>query len=142
MTGILLLFTPKHNPGERDSENFVNPDITSVKIDIGGTTNRLYSKGMIESDLWEAAKRRFGKPTDSMKETNFYNNKFCLWIDLRTFHDNDIHGNGMHFEDTKNGVKLEIKRKKGGSGDISCHIFVVADALMEIMKSNLNSIKY
>ena len=142
MTGILLLFTPKHNPGERNSENFVNPDIKSVNINIDGMPNSLYSKGMIESDFWEAVKRRFGKPTDTMKETNFYDKRFCLWIDLRTFHDNDIHGNGLHLNNTRDGVKLEIKRKTSGSGDIACHIFVVADALMEIMNSNLHSIKY
>lgn len=143
MTGILLLFTSKHMLGARKSEKFVNPDITSVNINIDGMPNKLYSKGMIESDFWEAAKRRFGKPTDTMKEKNFYENKFCLWIDLRTFYDNSIHGNGFHLNNTRDGVKLEIKRKTSGSGsDIVCNMFAVADAVMEIMNSNLHSIKY
>ena len=37
---------------------------------------------------------------------------------------------------TRDGVKLEIERKTEGSADIHCYMFVVADALMEVMNSN------
>jgi len=43
---------------------------------------------------------------------------------------------------TKDGVKLEMKRKTGGSGNITCYMFVIADALMEIQGSSLKSILY
>lgn len=38
------------------------------------------------------------------------------------------------------GVKLEIKRKTGGTFNINCYMFVVADELMEVMNTNLKSI--
>ena len=41
MTGILLLFTENPTAGERDSEKFVNPYITSVQINIDGVPNML-----------------------------------------------------------------------------------------------------
>jgi hypothetical protein len=43
---------------------------------------------------------------------------------------------------TRDGVKLEMKRKVGGTGNITCYMFVVADALMEVMNSNLRAIMY
>ena len=141
MTGILCLFEEDYKEGERDSEKFVNPDIKSVNINIDGMPNQLYSKGMIPSDFWDAIKRRMGGAS-KVKEEDFYADKFALWIDLRTFPDNGIHGGGLHVNNTRDGVKLEIKRKTGGTGNITCHMFVVADALMEIMNTELKSIMY
>lgn len=142
MTGVLCLFTENHTGGTRDSEKFVSPDIKSVHVNIDGMPNRLYSKGMIPADLWESIKKRFGF-TSSLKQKDFYtNNKFALWIDLRTHPDNNIHGGGLVLNNTRDGVKLEMKRKVGGSGSINCHMFVVADALMEVMNSNLRAIMY
>ena len=54
MTGLLFLFTAPSVAGTRDSEKFVNPDITSVKIDIDGVPNMLYSRGMISTDLYKS----------------------------------------------------------------------------------------
>ena len=96
---------------------------------------------MIPSDFWEAIKRRMGG-SGKVKEEDFYTDKFALWIDLRTFPDNGIHGGGLHINTTRDGVKLEIKRKVGGTGKINCYMFVVADAFMEIMNTELKSIKY
>ena len=141
MTGILCLFEKDYKEGERDSEKFVNPDIKSININIDGMPNRLFSKGMVPSDFWESIKRRMGG-SGKVKEEDFYTDKFALWIDLRTFSDNGIHGGGLHINTTRDGVKLEIKRKAGGTGNIKCHMFVVADAFMEIMNTELKSILY
>ena len=128
MTGLLFLFTAPSVAGTRDSEKFVNPDITSVKIDIDGVPNMLYSRGMIPTDLYKSILQRFTGDT-SVKEKDFYtNDKFALWIDLRTHSDNNIHGSGLALRDTRDGVKLEIRRTTGGSGTITCHMFIVADA--------------
>ena len=59
MTGILFLFLSPQAAGARDSENFYNPGISSVEIDVDGVPNRIYSRGMIPSDLWESVKKRF-----------------------------------------------------------------------------------
>ena len=142
MTGLLFLITAPSDAGTRDSEKIVNPDITSVKIDIDGVPNMLYSRGMISTDLYKSILQRFTGDT-SVKEKDFYtNDKFALWIDLRTHSDNNIHGSGLALRDTRDGVKLEIRRTTGGSGTITCHMFIVADALMEIRNSSLRSIMY
>ena len=141
MTGVLCLFEKDYDEGRRDSEKFVNPDIKSININIDGMPNQLYSKGMVPTDFWESIKRRMG-PKGKVKEEDFYTDKFALWIDLRTFPDNGIHGGGLKLNTTRDGVKLEIKRKTGGSGNITCHMFVVADAIMEIINKELKSITY
>ena len=141
MTGILCLFTEAFTAGKRDSENFVNPKITSVNFNIDGVPNKLFSNGMLPSDFWQSLNNRFDTK-DTLKESDFYADKFALWIDLRSHPDNDIHGGGLFLNNTRDGVKIEIKRQTGGSGNITCHMFVVADAIVEIMKSNLQNIKY
>ena len=103
MTGLLFLFTAPSVAGTRDSEKFVNPDKTSVKIDIDGVPNMLYSRGMIPTDLYKSILQCFTGDT-SVKEKDFYtNDKFALWIDLRTHSDNNIHGSGLALRDTRDG---------------------------------------
>ena len=99
MTGVLCLFEKDYDEGKRDSEKFVNPDIKSININIDGMPNRLFSKGMVPSDFWDAIKRRMGG-AGKVKEEDFYADKFALWIDLRTFPDNGIHGGGLHINTT------------------------------------------
>ena len=140
MTGILCLFTEDHTAGARDSEKFVNPDIKSISFNIWGMPNALYSKGMLSSDLWESVKKRFGK--EGLKEKDFYNDKFALWVDLRTHPEESIHGAGLPLDNEKDGIKLAITRKVGGSGTIKCYVFVVADACMTIIKSGLDGIVF
>ena len=51
MTGILCLFIDAYDSGDRDSEKFTNPSITSIKINVDGMPNQLYSKGMAYTDF-------------------------------------------------------------------------------------------
>ena len=144
MTGILLLFAENPTAGERDSEKFVNPDIKSVQINIDGVPNMLYSKGMLPTDQWESIKHIPREVwNQKLRKQNFtQKTSLLLWVDLRSHADNEIHGSGLALKNTRDGVKLEIRRKVGGSGNITCDMFIVADALMEIKNSNLNAILY
>ena len=144
MTGILCLFNDTITAGTRNSENFVNPAIQSVSININGMPNKLYSKEMIATDFYDSMMKRMGPVGDDfVHPLNFYSGgMYGLWIDLRTFPDEVIHGGGFTLDSTRDGVKLEIRRKAGGSGKITCYMYVVSDAIVEIMNSGLSSIKY
>ena len=144
MTGILCIFNDTITDGTRNSETFVNPAIQSVSININGMPNKLYSKEMIVTDFYDSMmKRMFSVGDYTIYPLNFYTGGvFGLWIDLRTFPDEVIHGGGFTLDSTSDGVKLEIRRKAGGSGKITCYMYVVSDALVEIMNSGLASIKY
>ena len=69
-------------------------------------------------------------------------NKFGLWIDLRSMDDTTMHGNGQRLVNTQDGVQLEIVRKASGSGITNCHIFTVSDAQMNIMGQQLASVTF
>ena len=146
MTGILCLFNEKSTGGTRDSEKFINPALLSVAININGMPNKLYSKNMITTDFYDGMMKRMEPPCgniDKVDPESFYTgDMFGLWIDLRTFPDEVIHGSGFSLDSTSDGVKLEIRRKAGGSGKITCYMYVVSDALVEVMNSSLVSVKY
>ena len=141
MTGILMLFTEPYVTGARDSEKFVYPALTGVNINVDGMPNKLFSKGMLKTDFWSAIVKKMGV-TDNVAQKDFYSDKFALWVDLRTYQDKELHGSGLMLNSTKDGVKLELKRTTSGSGNIDCHVFVVADAVMEVENADLKSILY
>ena len=77
MTGILFLFINDHGGGQKLSEQFVNPHIKKVSPHcIDGIPNKVHSKGMVATDLWESIKQRFN--VGNMEEKDFYNDKFGL----------------------------------------------------------------
>ena len=69
-------------------------------------------------------------------------NKFGLFIDLRSMADTTLHGNGQRVVNTHDGVQLEIERTASGSGTTNCHTFTIADSQMNIMGRQLESIQY
>ena len=144
MSGILCLFNDEVSAGARDSEKFVNPAMLSVAININGMPNKLYSKNMCTTDFYESMlKRMEPQGGDMIYPLNFFTgDRFGLWIDLRMFPDPEIHGGGFTLDSTSDGVKLEIRRKAGGSGKVTCYIYIVSDALVEVMNGGLVSIKY
>ena len=143
MSGIFCLFNEKPSPGARDAESFVNPAMLSVDISISGMPNKLYSKGMQTTDFYDSVMKRMGNVDCIVKPLTFYaGGMFGLWIDLRTFPDEEIHGGGFYLDSTSDGVKLVIRRKAGGSGNVTCYIYIVSDAILEVMNGGLESIKY
>ena len=144
MTGVLCLFTEKPTAGTRDAEKFVNPAMLTIAINMNGLPNKLYSKNMQTTDFYESMMKRMESlGGDMIYPSNFYTGgRFGLWIDLRTFPDPEIHGGGFALDSTSDGVKLEIRRKAGGSGKVTCHMFIVSDAIAEVMNGGLSSVKF
>ena len=144
LKGILLLFINPFVSGAKDTEQFFNPDITNVKVTVNGVPNRVYNEGISGSDMWQELTRYF-KPQErpNMTLTKYLtDNKFGLWIDLRSMADITMHGNGQRLVNTQDGVQLEIERTASGSGTTDCYIFSVADAQLNIMGQQLESITF
>ena len=145
MKGLLLLFCETHAGGARDSEKFINPDITGVKVTINGMPNKVYSQGIEGRDLWDEVYRHFGAANGRsyMTASDFYtSDKFGLFIDLRSMKDNQLHGSGLRLVNTKDGVQLEIERTASGSGTMKCYIFIISDAQFTIMNNELESVQF
>ena len=146
LKGILLLFINPYAAGARDTEHYFNPDITKVKVTVNGVPNRVYNEGLSGSDMWQELIRHFnphsgGRPNRTLVKY-LTDNKFGLWIDLRSMADTTMHGNGQRLANTHDGVQLEIDRKASGSGTTNCYIFTVSDAQMNIMSQQLVDVQY
>ena len=76
-----------------------------------------------------------------MSEKNYFHNKFTLWIDLRSTQDNNIHGSGLRLANTKDGVQMQIMNKPLHD-NYKAHIFIIADAQMNIRNSQLDSVTF
>ena len=114
LKGILLLFVKPYTAGRRQSEAYLNPDLTKVSVTVNGSPNRLYNNGLEGIDVWEEVKRFFLKAknkTQHMNATKFYTeNKLGLLVDLRSMADHAMHGSGTQLVNTKDGVQLELER--------------------------------
>ena len=144
LKGILLLFINPYDDGARNSEHYFNPDITKVKVTVNGVPSRVYSEGITGTDMWKALTRHFnpkkrGWPNMTLSKY-LTDNKFGLWIDLRSMADTTMHGSGQWLVNTQDGVQLEIERKASGSEKTDCHIFTISDAQMNIIGRQRESV--
>ena len=107
----------------------------------------IYNNGVEGKDMWEEAQRFFVKEknkTEHMDATKFYTgDNFGLLIDMRSMADQEIHGSGKRIVNSTDGVHLEIERKADSkdSGNLNCHVFVIADSQFNIMERQLESVQ-
>ena len=146
LKGILLLFITPYTAGTRESERYINPYITKVKVTVNGVPNRVYNKGINGTDMWRELTRHFNphaRGRANMNLTKYLtDNKYALWIDLRSMDNTTMHGTGQRLVNTQDGVQLEIERDARGSGKTNCHIFTISDSQMNIISQQLESVEF
>ena len=143
MVGIFMLFVKPFGSGQRDSESFYNSELSDVKVTITGVPNKVYSAGMTAGDLYETAQRRFSGDRTIVTPEQFYTDKYCLWVDLRTHEDNNAHGSGLRLINAQDGVSLEITRSAHTTETtINGYIFVVSDAQVNVSNGSVVSVMY
>ena len=67
----------------------------------------------------------------------YYTDKFACVIDFRTVDDDTVSGSGRKHVGTQAGILLQIEKETTRT-DLTCHVFVVADSLINIMGTSLN----
>ena len=135
MKAVVLLFTKKD---AGDSEEFVFPNLTRIDVTVEGNPKDIYSNGLAKRDMYREAVRFFSK-TECEKylgRRKYYTDKFACVIDFRTVDDDAVSGSGRKLVGTKAGILMEIEKET--TTDVSCHIFVVADGVINILGTNLN----
>jgi len=146
MKAILLLFMEPYSPGARDSEKYVFPHLTKVRVTINGSPNVLYNEGIVSTDLWAEASRFFVREKNKTEPMNLKlflaGDRFGLVIDLRSITDRTMHGSGRCLVNVTDGVQLELERTATGSGKLNCQVFVVSDAQFGILGNQLDSVQY
>ena len=143
MKGILVFFEAAFDDGEYDPEStpFQNPKITNTLITIEGISNQIYAQGYNATQQWDEIQRHFLRNPDSnMDIESFYNDKFALWIDMRSTKDNRLHGSGYKLMNTNDGVQIAITRTNTTA--YTMHIFVVSDAQLTIKNRQLQNVLF
>ena len=147
MKGILMLFEDPVAAYQRDTEKFYNPQLMKVEVTIEGIPNQLYSQGMRAYQLWEEARKHFTAGTKRHPEVaavakdleladvslgGFLTMKHCLWLDLRTTDDDQLHGSGRRVENASEGVMIQITKKAEAAGTLNVYLYVLMDAQLNI----------
>ena len=135
LKAIVLLFT---QADAEDSEHFPFANITKVNVTVEGNPNDLYSEGLAKRDMYDEAMRFFGNglKTSFVSLEKFYVDKFACVLDFRTVDDEEVSGSGRNLIGTQAGILLEIE-KKATAKDLSCHVFVVADGIIDVGENKL-----
>ena len=141
MKAVILLF--KKN-GSKDSEEFVFPNLTGVDVAVEGNPNDLYSQGLAKRDMYREAVRFFNNNEcekylgkNCVPRWKYYTDKFACVIDFRTVDDNTVSGSRRKLVGTQAGILLQIG-KEVTTTDLTCHVFVIADGIINIMGMSLN----
>ena len=139
----MLLFTKSFDEGQKDTEQFCNPEIKNVEITIDGIAHKLFANGMRMLDQWPEAEKFFmkNKLHSFMDNKKYYGKGFGLWIDCRTTEDNTLHGSGLKLQNTKDGIQLHLK-KKSGEGPYKMNVFVVMDAQISVANCQLQAVMF
>ena len=74
--------------------------------------------------------------------TYLADSKFSLPIDKHSIADTSLHGNGVRLVYIKDGIHLEIEKVATGSGEVTCHVYTISDAQMNIMVKQLKDVQY
>ena len=121
MKGILLLF---RKSDAKSSSKFYNPKIDKISIIIEGVPNQLYAQGMRRYQHWEEIQRDFGDSREErgmgvtkdlnlsdMKLEDYLNDKYGLFLYMRSNDDNKIHGSGRRVENASEGITLQLEKR-------------------------------
>ena len=133
---MLILF---RNASDADSENFVNPGEKSIRLDYKGDSNVIYQNGLKEPELYNEARRVFGKEElSTITKANFFKDKFCICLDLRTHEDNEIVGSGESntIRRTQAGYTIHMELKTGRSSKLNADIFLVSHVSAQIQENS------
>ncbi len=146
--GILMFFTKTYSDGVINVDKYYNPEINKVEITLEGISNKVFCQGMRLLDQFTEIKKHFmnenSKLTDICNinlEDYYTNDKYALWIDFRTSEDNKLHGSGKRLENTKDGIQLFMKKKKG-NGPYKMHVYIISDAQLHILNCQFNYLTY
>ena len=91
----ICMLTLFKDASETDSEKYANPGVKSIRLDYEGDSKVIYQNGLKEPELYNEARRVFGKgELSTITKANFFKDKFCICLDLQTHEDNKITGSG------------------------------------------------
>ena len=157
LKGALLIFTKERSATKFtcNTEEFLNPKITKVEVTVEGVPNELYAQNMeyryqydeivqhfAEGQLKEAGAIQKDLQLHNVNIASYYTNKYALWLDFGTIDDNRLHGSGRRLQNTSEGIRLQITKKAGALGKLSCYLYIFQDAQINISDAQFLNVVY
>ena len=99
-------------------------------------------KHFAEGRLKEAGAIQKDTQLHNVNIASYYTDKYALWLDFRTIDDNRLHSSGRQLENTSEGIHLQITKKAGGAGKLSCYLFIFQDAQINISDAQFLNVVY
>jgi len=72
---------------------------------------------------------------------SYYDDKHAIWIDLRSTHDNALHGSGINLTNINAGIQLKMERN-ANKPEHKMYVCLVADAQTIILNRQLKAIQF
>ena len=138
LQGLLLLFLDKRDDFGNKNEEFYNPSIKEILVTINGMPHQLFAAVLQARKIYPELKKYFHKENSNVTLEHFLMTKFALWIDTRSSTNNTLHGSGRAVE--KSGILLQIEKAPETSGDPTCYIFSLEDAVAHLSVTDSSSI--
>ena len=147
LKGMLLIFMKERRATKfnRDTEEVFNPNITKVEVTVKGVPNELYAQNMEYRHQCDEIFKHFGecwlKEAGAIKKdlqlhnvniASYNTDKYALWLDFRTIDDNKLHISGRQLENTSEGIRLQITKEARSAGKLSCYLYIIQDAQINI----------
>ena len=126
-----------------DNEVYANLGVKIIRLDYEGASNVIYQNGLKEAELYNEARRIFGKgELSTITKADFYKDKFCICLDLRTHEDNAIVGSGTSntISRTQSGFTIHMELKTGRTKKLAADIFPVSHGQAQIQENSLKSV--
>ena len=157
LKGVLLVFTQERSATKftHDTEEFYNPKITKVEVTVEGIPNELYAQNMEYRHQYDEIVKHFAegwlKEAGAIqKDLQLYNvniascytDKYALWLDFRTIDDDSLHGSRRRLENTSEGIRLQITKKAEPAGKLSCYLYIIQDAQINISDAQFLNVVY
>ena len=138
LQGLLLVFLDKRDEFASKNEEFYIPSIKKILVTINGMLHQLFSAGLQAREIYPELKKYFYKESFDVTWKDFLTTKFALWIDARSSIDNTLHGSGRAVE--KSGILVQIEKATETSGDLTCQVFSLEDAVTHLSVTNPSGI--
>ena len=94
--------------------------------------------GLQGREIYPKLRKYFYKENSDVTWEDFLKTNFALWIDTRSSIHNTLHGSGRAVK--KSGILLQIKKAPEASGDLTCYVFSLDDAVTYLSVTNPSGI--
>ena len=138
LQGLLLLFLDKRDDFANKKEAFYNSSIKKILVTIYGMPRQLFAAELQAREIYPELKKYFYRENSDVTWEDFLTTKFALWIDTRSSIDNTLHGSGRAVD--KSGILLQIEKEPETSGDLTCYVFSLEDAVAHLSVTNPSGI--